>query len=149
MIDQALTRSMGWFQLHADHRMKAMKFYVILLAGALAVIASSFKDNNVLLQLAIGISIATITYVFKNLDRRIASLIKDAEEALRAVEHLLVEKIEIDELNLIDAAENKNGIPSYRESFNILFLLGYALAGFVTIIGIWGFFTKKALGAIL
>ena len=124
MIDNAIARAMSWFQIHADQRLKLMNFFVILLAGTLALFGSAINGNNYLLEIVVGATIMVITFVFKNLDKRTASLVKDAENALRVLEGRMASNLNMNEIKLIEAAEIKKGFFSYRQSFNFLFALG-------------------------
>jgi len=56
-IDIALSRAQSWFQIHADQRIKLINFFIILLAGTLALIGSALKDENSILLILAGISI--------------------------------------------------------------------------------------------
>ena len=127
-MDMALSRATTWFQVHADQRMKLMNFYVILIAALIAGFAAALKDNNQLLVILIAIVFITLTYAFKSLDRRTASLVKDAEAALEKIEEAIASSTSIDQIKLIKMSEEKEGDLSYRQSFNLIFGLGYALA---------------------
>lgn len=139
MIDNAIARAMSWFQIHADQRLKLMNFFVILLAGSLALFGSAIDGDNYILEIMVGASIMVITFVFKNLDRRTASLIKDAERALNVLDGRIASDLNMNEIKLIAASEMKKGIFSYRQSFNFLFALGYGLAIFGLAHGAWQF----------
>jgi hypothetical protein len=138
-MGMALSRATMWFQVHADQRMKLMNFYVILLAGLIAGFAAALKDNSHLLEFLVAIVIIVLTYAFKNLDRRSASLVKDAEAALEKIEETLASETSIDQIRLIKLAEKKHGILSYRQSFNLIFCLGYALEFCGIVFSIWPF----------
>jgi len=74
MIDNALARAMSSFQIHADQRLKLMNFFVILLAGSLALFGSVIIGKNYLVEIVVGASFMVTTFVFKNFDERTASL---------------------------------------------------------------------------
>ncbi len=137
MIDNALARAMSSFQIHADQRLKLMNFFVILLAGSLALFGSAIIGKNYLVEIVVGASIMVTTFVFKNLDIRTASLIKDAEKALNVLEGRMSGELVMDEIKLIAAAEIKKGILSYRQSYNVLFAMGYVLGSFGLAHGAW------------
>ena len=139
MIDNALSRAMGSFQIHADQRLKLMNFFVILLAGSLALFGSAIIGENYLVEIVVSVSIMVTTYVFKNLDKRTASLVKDAEKALGVLEQRMSDELGMEEIKLIAAAEiKKKYILSYRQSCNILFVLGYVLGCFGLAHGVGG-----------
>ena len=131
MFNNSLARAMGSFQIHADQRLKLINFFVILLAGSLALFVSAIIGENYRVVIVVSVSIMVITLVFWNLDKRTASLVKDAENALDVLEQRMSAKLGMEEIKLIAAAEIKKwGILSYKQSCNILFLLGYSLGCF-------------------
>ena len=137
MIGQALTRSLNWFQIHADQRMKLMHFYVILLAGSLALLGTTIKDKNFTVEFIVGATLVIITYIFKNLDRRTAALVKDAERALAELDKRFATELELEAIELVAAAEKGKGALSYRQSFNHLFLLGCTIGVFFLLHATW------------
>jgi hypothetical protein len=116
-----------------------MNFFVILLAGALALFGAALKEGSSILQIVVGASFFVVTFSFKSLDARTSTLIKDAEIALDALEKRMAIHLEMDEIKLIELASRKRGNLSYRQSFNILFGLGYVFSVFSVINGIFHF----------
>ena len=127
MIEAALKHAMNFFQIHAEQRMKLINFYIILLAGSLALIGASFKDGNYKIQILTGISTCVITFIFKSLDVRTAFFVKKAEVAIDAIEKKLSDELGTEEIRIIKSSNEGSSIFSYRKSFNILFLLGIAI----------------------
>lgn len=126
-MELAVERATSWFAIHADQRLKLMNFYLILLGAILAGFVTALEKQLLWLALLLSLVLLVITYCFKQLDRRTAQLIKAAEAALLKIEHAISETVAFDEIKLTLAAENKNGVPSYRRTFNKLFWTGAVL----------------------
>lgn len=120
----AIARASDWFKIHAEQRLKIFNFYIILLIGLIAGYSASVKENIIIIEFMAPLILLFVTYAFKNLDRRSAYLVKIAEQALEKIDTAVAEKTQCEEFDLIHAAEQKSGIPSYRQSFNLIFWLG-------------------------
>ena len=136
-MEFAVARSSEWFRIHAEQRLKIFNFYIILLIGLIAGFSAAFKEDLLFLEFIASIILLFITYAFKNLDRRSAALVKDAERALQQIDKIIAEKTNCSEFDLISAAENKHGIPSYRQSFNLIFGLGGASGAAGLFVFLW------------
>ncbi|MGH1406656.1 MAG: hypothetical protein ACRBBJ_08885 [Rhodomicrobiaceae bacterium] len=123
----AIEHARSWFQIHAEHRLRLVNFYIVLVVASLAFAASALKDGQTIAMSMLGALIIIVSFVFQNLDRRVASLIKDAEKALTVLEKKISSDLEITDLNLVKLADDKRGAYSYRQLFNILYYSGYAL----------------------
>lgn len=123
-LEIAITRSSDWFKIHAEQRLKLFNFYVIILIGLVAGYSAALKENITLIEFMAPIILLLVTYAFKNLDKRSAGLVKIAEQALQEIDAAVAERCGCAEFNIIGAAERKDGVPSYRQSFNLIFVLG-------------------------
>lgn len=123
-IEMAIGRASTWFQIHADQRLKLFNFYVLLFLGLLAGFGTVVKEKLYWLELGIPLLLLVITYSFKQLDRRSAALVKHAECALRELERKLEAASALPEIKLIEAANEKDDVLSYRQAFNLIFFAG-------------------------
>jgi hypothetical protein len=139
----ALERASTWFSIHADHRMKMMNFYLILLGAILAGFASALEKDLPGFGIILSFVLLIVTYCFKQLDRRTSQLLKLAEAALLKIESAIFEATKIAETRLVLGAENKGRVPSYRYIFNILFGTG-------AVLGVLGcfYFSFRLLGFV-
>lgn len=127
-IDLAAKRAEEWFKVHADQRLRLFNFYVILVAAAVAGFVSSLSTKIYPFTIVISVVLLIVTIAFKSLDRRVAELVKVAEQAHDKIDALISSQLGMDELRIAKISDKKNGTISYRQSFNIIFLLGTALA---------------------
>ena len=72
-----------YFALHADQRLKTFNFFIII-AGALtaAIVSGMVAPHRTHLSLALALVLILTSYIFWQLDVRMKSLIKTAENAL-------------------------------------------------------------------
>lgn len=136
-MELALHYATNWFQIHADQRIRLMNFYIFLFAGLVTGLIATRKDDLLLVEVLIAGAMIVLTIVFKSLDSRTRSLIHGAEHALSKIEDVLAEATRIDEIKLIKAANNLDGKLSYRQAFNLIYFVGFAIP--ITVIGelIW------------
>ena len=132
MFDIAVDRAQNWYNVQAEQRMRLMYFYIVLLAGNLALLGAASNGNNRSMMLLVGIGLIFLSAVFKLFDRRTAVMIKIAEAALRKLEEKIADETQISEMRLIDNHEMSNSI-SYRLLFNALYIFG-------TILGLFAIF---------
>lgn len=77
-----------YFQLHSEQRIKMVQFYlslIVVLFGALFTL-HSMETRIITAEIGISIGIGIISLVFAVLDHRTSILIKDAENAIKAIE---------------------------------------------------------------
>ncbi len=135
-ITLAAHRANEWFKAHAEQRIRLFNFYVILLAASLAGFVSTLSANLYPVTIVISLLLVVLTYAFKQLDRRSAKLVKDAERAQNKIDEMVAARLELAELRIADAAEQKKGIMSYRQSFNLIYLAGITLAALGAVVAI-------------
>lgn len=128
-LEMALARASSWFQIHADQRLKVFNFYIVLLAVFVTGFMTLLKENLHQWEIIISVCLFVVTFAFKKLDQRTASLVKNAEAALEKIENTIASASGIEQVNLVKEANTKiRGQLSYRQIFNIIFCLGYGLA---------------------
>lgn len=120
----ALELASNWFNVHSDQRIRLMNLYVILLVGFLAVVGAEKFFQEPYMMLISGIVFAMITFIFKRLDMRTAQLVKIAEVSINEIEEKIGTISELKKGRLILATDSADGIPTYRQSFNLLFFTG-------------------------
>ena len=100
----------------------------MLIAAAVAGFASALEARLYPFAIAISVVLLVLTYAFKSLDRRVAELVKIAERAHDKIDELVSERLQIEDVRLAKLSDRKGGTKSYRQAFNIIFLLGVLLA---------------------
>ncbi|MBI1358653.1 MAG: hypothetical protein GC155_00030 [Alphaproteobacteria bacterium] len=136
-IEIASRRAEEWFKVHADQRLRLFNFYVILMGAALGGFGAAFGQGLYLLAIAVSMLVLVVTLAFKRLDMRVARLVKDAEAALGRVDDLVARVTGIEEARLSQAAERKDDVKSYRQSFNLIFLFGALLGLSTLVVAVW------------
>lgn len=128
----SINRAQNWYNLLAEQRMRLMYFFVLILAGNMALVGSTYEKAPPFLLILVGIELSLVSVIFKLLDRRTAEMVKLAERALVKLEENLVSITGVGEMALIGNHEKRKA-PSYRQLFNVLFLFG-VIVGFGLII---------------
>jgi len=83
------TRDYAWkyFALHADQRLRAFNFYLLIVAVVLGGLLAYLKDARSPAYAApAGMLLTVLSYIFWRLDIRSQEFIKHAEEVLQAIE---------------------------------------------------------------
>lgn len=132
----AMELATNWFNVHSDQRIRIMNLYVVLLVGFLAVAGADKFFQEPYMMLASGVVFAIITLIFKRLDMRTAQLVKIAEKSISEIEEKITAATELKEARLVFAAESNISTPTYRKSFNLLFLTGGLLGTSIALIAI-------------
>jgi hypothetical protein len=125
-----------WFEIHAEQRLKVFNFFLIISGFCVGGFFAALQAENRLAASVISIVSVVAAYCFKQLDRRTAQLTKLAEDFLSQSLGALGEKLKSDQLNLVLRAENKRGLWSYRQIFDILFFL-FGILGLLGAIFPW------------
>ncbi|KAF0136916.1 MAG: hypothetical protein FD152_809 [Xanthobacteraceae bacterium] len=115
-----------WFKIHADQRLRAFNFFLIVAGFSLAAYFTAFQKDERLASTVIAASLIIVAVIFKLIDRRTAQLVHVGEnlieETLKKIDPQSADK------NIVRQADNRGKIPSYRQSFNLLFFLFGLLA---------------------
>lgn len=141
----------NYFSLHADQRLRAFHFYVLLSAvivGALLTVIKEAQDPRLGCPLAFGL--AFLSFVFWKLDLRNKELVRHGEEALKSLETDALPTGETGALHPLaiflreeTATQGRRrglraflvGPLSYSESFNLVFAV-FGVSGLVTGFGL-------------
>jgi len=121
-----------WFSIHSEQRLKLFNFYLVLFAGSLTLLAGSWTRQNYGLLILVGFFLLVITFVFKQLDKRTATLVKKAEFSLNEIEKDLAEFLS-PKVRILWEANKKGDSLTYRQAFNVIYILSTIIA-FVSIL---------------
>ena len=87
LIEPMLNHAWSYFQLHAQQRLTAFNFYIVLSSVLTAgLFAALQKDDIGLVPAAIGFLLGIISFVFAKLDGRNKQLTRNGERALRSLQ---------------------------------------------------------------
>jgi len=87
-------RDYAWkyFDRHAEQRLKAFNFYILLCGAIVAGVAASLRDDGPQwLAILLALILSVVSFVFAKLDRRTRFLTKHSEEALKVIEGAMKE----------------------------------------------------------
>ena len=120
-----------WFKIHADQRLKAFNFFIIISGFLFTGYFAALSQKNQQACMFVGFLVFLMCIVFKFLDMRTAQLLKVGEAAVREV----LARIDIasEAKNIIDKSNDKGCVFSYRQSFNFLFFI-FGVVGAVGLI---------------
>ena len=118
------SNALEWFKIHADQRMKLFSFYVLILGGFVFLSGTLVTIQKPLFLLLAGIAFLCVSLVFIELDKRISELIKTAEQSLMKIEAHFAIEVELPEVEMVKAAQKKNGTYSYSCCFKLILLVG-------------------------
>ncbi len=136
-LRDAHSYALDWFKLHAEQRMRLFNFFLVLLSAFIAGFGTAATFNITLAEIAGGITLVTLAFVFRQLDRRVSELIKYSEKALCQTEAKLADLTGLDSIRIAKAADQKNGTYSFRTAFIILFYLAMAIGTMMVAHGVW------------
>jgi hypothetical protein len=137
-----------YFALHADHRLRAFHFYILLCTALIGGLAVSAKDGNVKPWMSVfGLLLIFFSFVFWKMDTRTRQLVKNAENALKHLDahHGLPDQDELPHALRLFAREEElsrvlpllplfSGHFSYARCFRWVFGM-FSLVGLVVSIG--------------
>jgi hypothetical protein len=116
-----------WFSIHAEQRLKLLNFFLLIAGFCIAGFFAALQAKNHLAASVVSILLVCMSYLFKQLDRRTSQLIKHAEDYLKESLGSVSSELKSQAANFVSRAEQKDGLWSYRQIFNILFFLFGAL----------------------
>jgi hypothetical protein len=125
-----------WFQLHADQRLKVFNFFLVIAGICVAGFFTAMQAKNSIAASFISLVLVVVCVCFKQLDLRTAQLVEIGEDYLREWLENKNKKIGSTNANLIARADVNRRCLSYRQVFNILFLI-FGLVGFLGAIFPW------------
>lgn len=135
----------GYFAFHAEQRMKAVHFYLILSTVLVTGFINGIKNtDNYFLFAIVGFVLALISFFFKRLDERNKELVRNGEAALKFLDSLedlenveeqpnVLKIFEYDDYTIKKKQEKSKNFShfSYSTFLNYIFLT-FGLLGFVT-----------------
>jgi uncharacterized membrane protein YedE/YeeE len=126
--------ALKWFEIHVSQRLTTMRFFLAVAAFCIAGYLTAFHARNFLASMIIGGLLACFAVLFKQLDRRTAQLIKHSEDVLRFSGGALAKELSAAAVDIATRAEAKDGVPSFRQVFNVI----YGLIGLTGLVGLAG-----------
>lgn len=127
--EKALAHAWAYFELHAAQRITVFNYFVvfsgILATGLAATLQAAPRLASV--GVALGLLLTLLSYLFWQLDRRTAFLVKHAEEAIATLEPDGARLVG-EEAARSTAAANSEGLWTYKQVFRVIFLV-MALVG--------------------
>ena len=84
-----LTYAWNWFAYHANQRLQAFNFFLLILAALATGYLTALDKDYGMLQIAIGVAGILISFAFLALDFRNEQLVTDGRRALRMLERAL------------------------------------------------------------
>ncbi len=87
--DTTLTYAWNWFAYHANQRLQAFNFFLLIIAALATGYLTSLDKDYGPLQIAIGVAGILISFAFLALDFRNEELVTDGRRALRMLERAL------------------------------------------------------------
>jgi hypothetical protein len=113
--------ALKWFEIHAGQRMAMMRFFLIAAGFCVAGYMSALQSGNLGAAGVISLLLICFALLFKQLDRRTAQLVGLAEDFLRSSGTALERELGAPEVNIAAKAEQRGGVPSYRQTFNLIY----------------------------
>lgn len=113
-LELGLTHARAWQQLHVDQRLKAMNFFVIVVAFLTTAYVAAFPDRP-MLALFVAFSGVFISLAFNRMELRARALVKVGEAALKPLEARLATITGIDAMAMTDRAEHSQRFTSYAK----------------------------------
>ena len=77
-----------YFEIHAQQRIKAFQFFVTLSTAIGGGAVYSLENDNPIALLVLGVVMCFVSFVFRMLDVRTRTLVKNGEEALKYLDSL-------------------------------------------------------------
>ena len=146
VLKELRAHAWDYFELHADQRLRAFHFYILLETGLVAglLLASRGAASTPAVVVIVGLLMILFSFVFWKLDFRTKGMIKVSEEALKLYERRLFggtgDAQLIGSTPFLNEAQTKGlvglsplGTLSYSKCFGIVFI-AFALVGLAAIV---------------
>jgi xanthosine utilization system XapX-like protein len=140
-----LSKELGleWFKIHADQRLRMFNFFLLVAGFCIGGFFTSLQIKSAIAASTVAFLLGLVCICFKLLDMRTSQLLKHGEKLLESC-FLQFEAGSGGSIpNLIKLADQRDGVPSYRQVFNALFL-SFGVMAVIGIIFPW-FFVKGCL----
>ena len=128
--------SLEWFKIHADQRLRVFNFFILMAGFCIGGYFTALQQKLPSAALVISIFLLALCLCFKLLDIRTAHLVKVGENSLEHLLNELCDQIDRPELNVLKNAAPKPCMLSYRQIFNIIFVL-FGLLSAVGVFASW------------
>jgi hypothetical protein len=132
-----------WFKIHADQRLRMFNFFLLIAGFCIGGFFTSLQIKSAIAASTVAFLLAVVCICFKLLDQRTSQLLKHGERLLDYSLSKLTMGNEVGVPNIIELSDNRDGVPSYRQVFNALFLLFGTMAA-IGMVFPW-FFVKSCL----
>ena len=138
-----IARDIGleWFKIHADQRLKVFNFFLLIAGFCIGGFFTSLQIKSSLAASTVAFLLAVACVCFKLLDKRTAQLVKRGETLISFSLSRMATGVSGGVPNIIDLSNERDGVPSYRQVFNVLFCL-FALMAIIGMVFPW-FFAKS------
>jgi hypothetical protein len=133
-VPVALLHAEKWFEIHAGQRLTLLQFYITILAVAIGLLVANINSTAPSGLIITGGFLCLLTLVFKLIDRRVSSLIKDAEWSIDALQTKIAEDSGLQAVRILRRTDARKQT-SLRVCFNFLFGLGIIVAVFLIVRG--------------
>jgi hypothetical protein len=126
---QAIELGWNWFKYHAEQRMLMIRYYLIIVGGALAAYSAALKEFP-LISASAALFGLVASALFWALDRRVSKLIKLGENVLAREQEKLKAKLGYGDIAITELANRSSCgvLGSYKRIFGIFFLVVIALS---------------------
>jgi hypothetical protein len=104
-LELAINHAWSWFELHADHRMRALNFFVVSIAFLTAAYVTAVQFAHPLVSIIVCLAGLAFTLCFSRADVRIGELIKASEAVLRPLQGQLAQKTSLDMFRISELVE--------------------------------------------
>jgi hypothetical protein len=138
--DQGLDYAWKWFALHAAQRMQTLNYFLVATAFLVAAYGSLLQKNLNLPAVIVALVGAWTAIWFTRLDKRTRQLIAAGEVALKIFENRLADKINVPELRILSAVDQRIEGASYRTVIAVIewtvaavFFLGAGYAAYLAV----------------
>jgi hypothetical protein len=120
-----------WFKIHADQRLRLFNFFLFVAAFCVGGYFTALQAKSYLAASTVAALLFAICICFKLLDKRTSQLVWHGEAMIDDCISQLQVKMGTVMPNPVNLAANRGCVPSYRQTFNLIFIL----FGLVSIIG--------------
>jgi hypothetical protein len=124
-----LSKEIGleWFKIHADQRLRMFNFFILVAGFCIGGFFTSLQIKSAIAASTVAFLLLSVCICFKLLDQRTAQLVKQGELLLGYSLSRLGDT-DSNIPNVVDLSNQREGVLSYRQVFNLLFLLFGAMA---------------------
>ena len=144
-LELALDHAWKWFELHADHRMRAINFFIVSIAFLTAAFVTALRFAHPAVSMIVCVAGLAFTVCFSRADKRIGELIKAGEAVLKPLQKQLAQRTDIDAFRISELVEQGKYCFSH---YSTVIRTIHLTAGTMLVLGIvyalamrWGYVT--------